>query len=126
MYTYTLRFIHTCIQRSTESVRIPLQTSGNFRDNNALAGTYQGFVLKLPIDGSKTGTYDHWIYEAYNGLTFSDNHPNSNVDISGVEYSTSNITSNSNNMEDRSSVSANNTTITTGANPAANYLENIP
>ena len=100
--------------------------SGNFRDNNALAGTYQGFILKLPIDGSKTGTYDHWIYEAYNGLTFSDNHPNSNVDISGVEYSTSNITSNTNNMEDRSSVSANNTTITTGAHPAANYLENIP
>ena len=43
-----------------------------------------------------------------------------------MEYSTSNITSNTNNMEDRSSVSANNTTITTGAHPAANYLENIP
>ena len=100
--------------------------SGYFRDNNALAGTYQGFVLKLPIDGSQTGTYDHWIYEAYTGLTFSNNHPNSNVDITGVEYSTSNITSNSNNMVDRSSVSANNITITTGAHPCANYLENVP
>ena len=110
------------VDKNKESFTI----SGNFRDDNALAGTYQGFILKLPIDGSKTGTYGYWIYSEYTGLTFSDNHPNSNVDISGVEYSTSNITSNSNNMADRSSVSANNTTITTGAHPAANYLENIP
>lgn len=110
------------VDKNKESFTI----SGNFRDANALAGTYQGFVLKLPIDGSKTGTYGYWVYSEYTGLTFSDNHPNSNVDISGVEYSTSNITSNSNNMADRSSVSANNTTITTGAHPAANYLENIP
>ena len=120
--TYAPKATAFKLDKNRESFTI----SGSFRDNNALAGTQQGFILKLPIDGSKTGTYDHWIYEAYNGLTFSDNHPNSNVDISGVEYSTSNITSNSNNMEDRSSVSANNTTITTGANPAANYLENIP
>ena len=110
------------VDKNKESFTI----SGNFRDDNALAGTYQGFVLKLPIDGSKTGTYGYWVYSEYTGLTFSNNHPNSNVDISGVEYSTSNITSNSNNMVDRSSVSANNITITTGAHPAVNYLENIP
>ena len=110
------------VDKNKESFTI----SGNFRDDNALAGTYQGFVLKLPIDGSKTGTYGYWVYSEYTGLTFSNNHPNSNVDISGVEYQTSNITSNSNNMVDRSSVSANNITITTGAHPAANYLENVP
>ena len=110
------------VDKNKESFTI----SGNFRDDNALAGTYQGFILKLPIDGSKTGTYGYWIYSEYTGLTFSNNHPNSNVDISGVEYQTSNITSNSNNMVDRSSVSANNITITTGAHPAANYLENVP
>ena len=100
--------------------------SGSFRDNNASPDIYHGYILKLPIDGSKTGTYGYWSYSTYNELTFSNNHPNSNVDITGVEHSTTNITTYNNPMVDRSSVTANNITLTTGAHPAANYVESIP
>ena len=99
--------------------------SGSFTDANASPDIYHGYILKLPIDGSKTGTYGNWTYSVYSDATFSNNHPNSNVDITGVEF-TSNVTTYNNPMVDRSSVSANNVTITTGAHPAKNFVDNFP
>lgn len=43
---------------------------------------YRSFILRLPIDGSHTGTYGNWVYGDYNHYTHSTNY--GSVDMSGI------------------------------------------
>ena len=45
---------------------------GSFQD--AGGNRNKGFIIKLPLDGSHTGTYGNWVYANYTQLTW--NHGN--------------------------------------------------
>ena len=52
-----------------------MTVTGYIKDPADTTGTgatlLRGFLLKLPLDGSKTGTYGNWTYAAENDFTFS-------------------------------------------------------
>ena len=88
---------------------------------------YRGFLLKLPLDGSKTGTYGDWTYASETDFTFNTKYPdNSGHDITGVEQTTNVTTYSTSYIDNRHTLSANNITLSTGAIPGKNHVEYVP
>ena len=87
----------------------------------------RGYVIKLPLDGSKTGTYGNWTYAAENEFTFSQTFLGNS--ITGVD-ATSNLTTYTSTMVDnRYTLAANAISMGSGAVGIATGIkvsENIP
>ena len=87
----------------------------------------RGYLIKLPLDGSKTGTHGHWTYAAESQFTFSQTFLGNS--ITGVD-ATSNLTTYTSTMVDnRYTLAANAISMGSGAVGIATGIkvsENIP
>ena len=63
-----------------DKVRKAMVICGSFLPSGV--SRYRSFILRLPIDGSHTGTYGNWVYGDYNHYTHSTDY--GSVDMSGI------------------------------------------
>jgi len=114
-----------------DPVKKYLTVTGYIKDPADTTGTgatlLRGFLLKLPLDGSKTGTYGNWTYAAENDFTFSQTFLGNS--ITGVDVSSNLTTYNSNMVDNRHTLAVNAISMGTGAVGIATGIkvsENIP
>tara|TARA_B100000674_G_C37421198_1_gene725087 strand:+ start:6 stop:497 length:492 start_codon:yes stop_codon:yes gene_type:complete len=114
-----------------DPVKKYLTVTGYIKDPADTKGTgvtlLRGFLLKLPLDGSKTGTYGNWTYAAENDFTFSQTFLGNS--ITGVDVSSNLTTYNSNMVDNRHTLAVNAISMGTGAVGIATGIkvsENIP